>query len=67
MLTAQEAIELSLAFPYARGRRQLPLGERVLVNDHLRDSPIPTSREGPQARPTVWSSCRCRSHRGHGG
>ncbi len=28
MLTAREAIELSVAFPYACGRRQLPLGER---------------------------------------
>ncbi len=33
MLTAQEAIELSVAFPYARGRYQQLLGERVLVND----------------------------------
>ena len=33
MLTAQEAIKLSLAFPYARGWRQLPLGEWIIVND----------------------------------
>ncbi len=33
MLTAQEAIELTVAFPYARGRRQLLLGERIIVND----------------------------------
>ncbi len=33
MLTAREVIELSVAFPYARGRRQLPLGERIIVND----------------------------------
>ncbi len=33
MLTTCEAIELRVAFPYARGRRQLPLGERIIVND----------------------------------
>ncbi len=33
MLTAQKAMELSVAFLYSRGCRQLPLGERVLVND----------------------------------
>ncbi len=33
LLTAQEAIELSATFPYTRGRRQLPLSERVFVND----------------------------------
>ncbi len=33
MLTAQEAIGLCVAFPYARGRYQLPLGEIIVVND----------------------------------
>ncbi len=33
MLTTQEAIELSVAFPYARGQWQLPLEERIIVND----------------------------------
>ncbi len=33
MLTAREATEIGVAFPYARGRRQLPLGERIIVND----------------------------------
>ncbi len=33
MLTAREVMEIGVAFPYARGRRQLPLGERIIVND----------------------------------
>ena len=33
MLTAREAIEIGAAFPYTRGRRQMPLGERIIVND----------------------------------
>ncbi len=33
MLTAWEAIEICAAFPYARGCRQMPLGERIIVND----------------------------------
>ncbi len=33
MLTAWEAIEIGAAFPYARGCRQVPLGERIIVND----------------------------------
>ncbi len=33
MLTAREAIEIGAAFPYARGCRQMPLGERIIVND----------------------------------
>ncbi len=33
MLTAWEAIEIGAAFPYARGCRQMPLGERIIVND----------------------------------
>ncbi len=33
MLTAREAIELSAPYPCARWHRQLPLRERVLVND----------------------------------
>ncbi len=33
LLTAQEAIVISAAFPYARGRRQEPLSERILSND----------------------------------
>ncbi len=33
MLTAREAIEIGAAFPYARGCRQVPLGERIIVND----------------------------------
>ncbi len=33
MLTAREAIEIEAAFPYARGCRQIPLGERIIVND----------------------------------
>ncbi len=33
MLTTHEAVELNVAFPYSRGRYQLPLGETVLVND----------------------------------
>ncbi len=33
LLTAQEALAISAAFPYARGRRQEPLSERILTND----------------------------------
>ncbi len=33
LLTAQEAMTISMAFPYARGRRQEPLSERILTND----------------------------------
>ncbi len=33
LLTTQEALTLSAAFPYARGRRQEPLSERILTND----------------------------------
>ena len=33
MLTAREAIEIGAAFPYARVRHQMPLGERIIVND----------------------------------
>ncbi len=33
LLTAQEAMAISVAFPYARGRRQEPLSERILTND----------------------------------
>ncbi len=33
MLRAREAIEIGAAFPYARGCRQVPLGERIIVND----------------------------------
>ncbi len=33
MLTAREAIEIGAAFPYARGCRQMPLGERIIIND----------------------------------
>ena len=33
LLTAQEAMVISMAFPYARGRRQEPLSERILTND----------------------------------
>ena len=33
MLTSREAIKLSVAFPYARGRHQLQLGERIIIND----------------------------------
>ena len=33
MLTAREAIEIGAAFPYARGCCQVPLGERIIVND----------------------------------
>ncbi len=33
ILTAQTAMEVSAAFPYARGRYQEPIGERVIVND----------------------------------
>ena len=33
MLTAREAIEIGAAVPYARGRRQMLLGERIIVND----------------------------------
>ncbi len=33
MLTAREAIEIGAVFPYARGCRQMPLGERIIVND----------------------------------
>ncbi len=39
ILTAREAIELGAAFPYARGRRQLPLGERIIVN-YLYGTPL---------------------------
>ncbi len=33
LLTAQEAITISAAFPYARGRCQEPLSERIFTND----------------------------------
>ncbi len=33
LLTAQEAMAISVAFPYAWGRRQEPLSERILTND----------------------------------
>ncbi len=33
LLTAREALTISMAFPYARGRRQEPLSERILTND----------------------------------
>ncbi len=33
LLTAQEAMAISMAYPYARGRRQEPLRERILTND----------------------------------
>ncbi len=33
VLPAQTAMEVSAAFPYARGRCQEPIGERVIVND----------------------------------
>ncbi len=33
LLTAQEAMAISMAFLYARGRRQEPLSERILLND----------------------------------
>ncbi len=33
LLTAREAMIISMAFPYARGRRQEPLSERILTND----------------------------------
>ncbi len=33
LLTAQEAMTISVVFPYARGRRQEPLSERILTND----------------------------------
>ncbi len=33
ILTAQTAMEVSAAFPYARRRCQEPIGERVIVND----------------------------------
>ncbi len=32
LLTAQEAMAISIAFPYARGRQE-PLSERILIND----------------------------------
>ena len=33
ILTAQKAMAISMAFPYAGGRRQEPLSERILTND----------------------------------
>ncbi len=33
VLLTKEVIEISAALPYARGRRQEPIGERVIVND----------------------------------
>ncbi len=36
LLTAREAMTISMAFPYARGRRQEPLSERILTNDLYR-------------------------------
>ncbi len=33
VLPAKQAMELSAALPYARGRQQDPIGERVIVND----------------------------------
>ena len=33
ILPAKQAIETSAALPYARGRQQEPIGERVIVND----------------------------------
>ncbi len=45
MLTAREAIEIGVAFPYAHERRQLLLGERIIVID-LYGNPLyqPTER-----------------------
>ncbi len=57
MLTAREAIKLNAAFPYASGRRQLPLGDRFLVNDLYGTPPIRKVVGGP--------CCSC-CHRGHG-
>ncbi len=53
MLTACEAIELSVVFPYARGRYQLPLGERIIVND-LYGTPLyqPAERELKPGQPS---------------
>ncbi len=36
LLTAQEAMAISMAFPYTRRRRQEPLSERILSNDLYR-------------------------------
>ncbi len=33
LLTTQEALTVSAAFPYTQGRRQEPLSERILTND----------------------------------
>ncbi len=46
VLPAQEAMEVSAAFPYARGRRQEPIGERVIVND-LYGIPVYKPAVGP--------------------
>ena len=51
MLTARDAIEIGAAFPYARGRHQMPLGERIIVND-LYGTPLyqPADRDFNSAR-----------------
>ncbi len=46
ILTAQTAMEVSTAFPYARGRCQEPIGERVIVND-FNDVPLYKPAVGP--------------------
>ncbi len=46
ILTAQTAMEVSAAFPYARGRCQEPIGERVIVND-LYSVPLYKPAVGP--------------------
>ncbi len=49
LLTAQEAMTISMAFPYARGRRQEPLSERILIND-LYGIPLYQPSVGPMSR-----------------
>ncbi len=55
MLTAREAIEIGAAFPYARGCRQMPLGERIIVND-LYGTPLYQPADKSFASERSWGS-----------
>ncbi len=52
ILPAKQAIETSAALPYARGRQQEPIGERVIVND-LYGIPLYKPAVGP-IDPHTW-------------
>ncbi len=70
MLTAREAVKIGAVLPYARGRRQMPLGETIIVNDLY--GPI-NDLYGPindlsefRVRTVVGTPRRGYCHQGHG-